>query len=192
MVYNDPRFRTSVIISFVSVYVLPISIMTVCYAAIVKTVWGTLTSCNVCEAEQKRRLKQRIQTMRTVAVIIVSNALHYGYFFGVILWIAHGGHTQVSERVSNTLLYSAILVAQLNTCVNPPLYALSQSTFRPYVYKILCPARYGLRIPDSNVTTTTTSTRQSFESNMSNYSCDLTEKELPNGCPRTVDHEAPE
>ena len=151
-IYTNPALKAGITVFVIIAYVIPVCIIVLCYAAILKTVWGKpALSHHSSEDEEKRRWKQRIQMLKTIAVIVTSNVLHFGYFFAVLLWIAHGGHTYVGPRVSSAVLYSATLVAYLSTCINPPLYALLQPSFRPFVYKILCPKRFRPQLPGALV-----------------------------------------
>ncbi|XP_041483583.1 allatostatin-A receptor-like [Lytechinus variegatus] len=136
--YNNPSFKPTVIVSTIFLYGLSITISIACYAAILKVLWRNpfhgQTHCGEHNKPiTRRRRRQRIQILKTVTIIITSNVVIYGYFFGVILWIACGGHTRVSAWFGHALLYSAILVAYLNPCINPCVYALHQMRIRRYL-----------------------------------------------------------
>ncbi|XP_011664994.2 allatostatin-A receptor-like [Strongylocentrotus purpuratus] len=134
--YSNPSFKPTVIVSTVFIYGLSITIFIACYSAILKVIWRNPIHRQTSARDQSttsRIRKQRIKILKTVCIIITSNVVIYGYFFGVILWIACGGHTRVSARFSNALLYSSILVAYLNPCINPCVYAFHQIKIRRYL-----------------------------------------------------------
>lgn len=153
--YRIPAQRTAMIIFFTIAYIIPVIALLLMYIAILKVIWFNPTTKQLHGEEQERRWKQRITVFRSIFRVTFTFILHYGYFFAVFIWIAVGGHTRVSARVSNVLLYSSVLIVYLNTCINPVIYALNQRAFRPFVYKLLCPKSFHLRKPKKDALYTT-------------------------------------
>ncbi|XP_041483179.1 QRFP-like peptide receptor [Lytechinus variegatus] len=139
--YLVPRNRNSMIIFTVITFITPVIALTIMYVAILKTIWFNQAAKHLHGEGHERRWKQRIQVFRSLFKVVFAFVLSYGFFFAVFLWIALGGHTQVSAGVSNLLFYSSLLIVYLNCGINPLIYALTQQAFRPHVYKLLCPKK---------------------------------------------------
>ena len=154
-IHRDPDFRSAILVFFIFAYVIPIILLLLMYIAILKVIWFDATAKHLRGEEQERRWKQRIQVFRSLCRVVICFILLYGYFFAVLIWIVTGGHTRVSPRLSYVLLYSAFLVFNLNTCINPLIYALHLDAFRPFVYKLVCPKRCHLRKPTEGALNTT-------------------------------------
>ncbi|XP_054771781.2 somatostatin receptor type 5-like [Lytechinus pictus] len=153
--YLVQRNRNAMITYTVIAFITPGIALTIMYVAILKTIWFNPAAKHLHGEEQEKRWKQRIRVFRSIFRVVFAFVLLYGYFFAVFLWIAVGGHTQVSAGVSNLLLYSSLLVVYLNCGINPLIYALTQQDLRPYVYKLLCPKKCNMRKSEKDALYTT-------------------------------------
>nr|XP_054771208.1 C-C chemokine receptor type 8-like [Lytechinus pictus] len=154
-VHSNPSTRRAMMVFMIFAFLLPLVLFFLMYLAILKVILHNPLNMQLQGEEQTRRWKQRIQIFKSISRVVLTFTVHYGYAFGIFLWLINGGHTKVSTRLSNVLFYSALLVTYLNTCINPLVYALTLESFRPFVYKLLCPNFCNLRRPQKGALNTT-------------------------------------
>ncbi|XP_077867635.1 G-protein coupled receptor 54-like [Saccoglossus kowalevskii] len=123
--------------SLVMLYLLPLFIIAICYAFILKQVWKVQSLIIYDDGLAKQTMNRKKKVTRTVLIVVLLFAVSWGPIQAVNSWLRFDMGNYPFESVP--LAYFRIFclcLAYSNSCVNPFVYAFTGNNFRRYFKRI--------------------------------------------------------
>ncbi len=129
------------LISLFSMYVIPLTIILMCYARILMIVWRKTSAGTESAAAHERSIRQKRKTTRMVFIVVLLFGVCWAPIHALTLYLTWGlnGSKRYSDQFVNFLFVSQALSMCLcysNSCVNPFIYAFTTTAFKKHFKKI--------------------------------------------------------
>ena len=132
---HEMMFPGYAIYTFLLVYAIPLSVISVCYTIVLLRLWKQIQpSEETRSAAQARFLNQKRRITRMVLAVIIAFAVCWLPLHTMNLWQRLDPHFPQSDATF-ALQTVAYCMAYANSCVNPFVYALVGGKFRERVRK---------------------------------------------------------
>ncbi|XP_071478279.1 somatostatin receptor type 5-like [Diadema antillarum] len=137
--WKEPNAKYLVTAGAFIIYVIPVTVILVCYVAILRVVWLKRLSDENATAETRlRRTRQKNAVLRASVSIVLVFMVIEGLYMAVFLWITYGGSRNVHPATVVIIFTVAQSLLHLNSLINPFLYALSHERFYRNICHTLC------------------------------------------------------
>ena len=124
-----------VIYSFIVIYVIPLLIICICYARMLRKLWMQVVPESATSSQaQERQIRQKRKITYMVLVVVVVFMMCWLPFHIVALWVRIGGNYP-RTNVASAFSVFVRLLAYTNSCLNPFVYAFMGENFRKYFKK---------------------------------------------------------
>ena len=129
------------IASIFAMYVLPLVIILLCYARILKIVWRKSSAGTESAAAHERSIKQKRKTTRMVFIVVLLFGLCWAPIHSVTLWFQwwppfHANMSSAQMYALLSLQAFSMCLCYANSCVNPFIYAFTTTAFKKHFQKI--------------------------------------------------------
>lgn len=124
-------------------YVIPLSVITACYANILVIVWRKTSAGTESAQAHERSIRQKKKTTRMVFLVILAFALCWLplHAFNLTLLFQEPPVTHFIILMN----VFALCLSYANSCVNPFIYAFTTATFKKHFKKV-----FSLRLAESD------------------------------------------
>ncbi|XP_068744524.1 QRFP-like peptide receptor [Montipora capricornis] len=124
---SSPKIYTLVLL--VSLYIVPLSVMTVLYTAIVRKVWTRQVPGNIIAPNQLVELATKKRVLRMLITIVVVFALCWMPYYTYLLLIFLV-HSSFHEIASVNVMFVGLFLGHANSAINPCIYAIFNKEYR--------------------------------------------------------------
>ncbi|XP_041478034.1 G-protein coupled receptor 54-like [Lytechinus variegatus] len=132
---NKMMFPGYAIYTFLLVYAIPLSIISVCYTIVLTRLWKQIQPCEETRSSaQTRFLNQKRRITRMVLAVIIAFAVCWLPLHVINLWQRLDEDFPQNE-LTLAMQTTAYCMAYANSCVNPFVYAFVGGRFRERVRK---------------------------------------------------------
>ncbi|XP_030837363.1 galanin receptor type 1-like [Strongylocentrotus purpuratus] len=136
--WKEPNAKYLISLGAVFTYIIPLLIIFGCYTAIMRTIWkNRISDERASDQTRKRRNKQKHAVLRASMLVVVLFAVIQGFYIATFLWIAFGGSLLVDPSLVIIVFNVAQGLYQLNSLINPFLYALSHEKFYHSIWRVI-------------------------------------------------------
>ncbi|XP_071965610.1 G-protein coupled receptor 54-like [Antedon mediterranea] len=124
------------IYTFCSIYIVPLTVIAICYVRILKVVWmrkSTSTSVSMRNRNRKIQTKKKIRTTKIVLMLVVAFAIFWLPIHAFLLWQVFDPMSMIkmiNQKLVGTTYILALCLMYFSSCVNPFIYAFSSSSFQ--------------------------------------------------------------
>lgn len=125
-------------------YVIPLSVITACYANILVIVWRKTSAGTESAQAHERSIRQKKKTTRMVFLVILAFALCWLPIHTFNLTIQFQEPPQTTHFIVIMNVF-ALCLSYANSCVNPFIYAFTTATFKKHFKKV-----FSLRLAESD------------------------------------------
>ncbi|XP_072028786.1 G-protein coupled receptor 54-like [Amphiura filiformis] len=128
-------FQGVVVYTFIVIYVIPLTIICVCYSSMLIKLWVQVVPDAVTNAQaQERQTRQKRKITYMILVVVIVFTVCWMPFHVINLWIRVGGNYPRTKAATSMVTFARCL-AYANSCLNPFIYAFMGENFRKYFRK---------------------------------------------------------
>lgn len=124
--------------SFISMYLLPLIIILVCYANILLMVWRKSSAGTESAAAHERSIRQKRKITRMVFIVVLLFAVCWLPIQCILLW--NNFHpvlaTPMNPITLGSLHFFSLCLSYANSCVNPFIYAFTTASFKKHFKRV--------------------------------------------------------
>ena len=139
-------------------YVIPLTIILLCYARILKIVWRKTSAGTESAAAHERSVKQKRKTTRMVFIVVLLFGVCWAPIHSVTMWFQWW--SPIQPGISTAKMYAlysfqafSMCLCYANSCVNPFIYAFTTPAFKKHFQKIF--ACWNIEYDEARTTETT-------------------------------------
>lgn len=155
---NVERYYT--LFTFICMYIIPLSIISLCYAKILMIVWRKTSAGTESAAAHERSIRQKRKTTRMVFIVVLLFAVCWGPIQCMNMY-NNWGNANVANWSKSFFMFFvslklfAVCLCYANSCVNPFIYAFTQTTFKKHfrkIFAICIPEEEDIKVEDDGAT----------------------------------------
>ncbi|XP_054756718.2 G-protein coupled receptor 54-like [Lytechinus pictus] len=124
--------------SFISMYLLPLIIILVCYANILLMVWRKSSAGTESAAAHERSIRQKRKITRMVFIVVLLFAVCWLPIQCILLW--NNFHSKLAQSMNpitlGSLHFFSLCLSYANSCVNPFIYAFTTASFKKHFKRV--------------------------------------------------------
>ncbi|XP_070542781.1 G-protein coupled receptor 54-like isoform X2 [Ptychodera flava] len=150
--------------SLIVMYLLPLSVIGVCYGFILKQIWKVeaLGKSDGGLYDVKQSMNRRRKVTRMVLIVVLLFAISWGPLQIMNSWLRFDPNFPIALQYFREF---CLCLAYSNSCVNPFVYAFTGNTFRKYFKRLFRISDESSRIARFHTMHTTTIMRQNSKKN---------------------------
>ena len=126
--------------AFLSMYVIPLMIILMCYAKILIIVWRKTSAGTESAQAHERSIRQKRKITRMVFIVVLLFAVCWAPIHCILLWEQF--KTEDITNLSTAMAFAclrlfALCLAYANSLTNPFIYAFTTASFKKHFKKVL-------------------------------------------------------
>ncbi|XP_033112687.1 bombesin receptor subtype-3-like [Anneissia japonica] len=143
--------------TFSTIYVVPLSVIAVCYFRILMVVWQQKAASSTTSTRTRTRkiqTRKKIRTTKIVLMLVIAFAIFWLPIHAFLLWQVFDPKSLnklYNSKMLWTTYFFALCMMYFSSCVNPFIYAFSSSSFQKQFRIIFTKCCMGSKMSHSHV-----------------------------------------